>query len=250
MELLRDFVETRMCTKYEMTPEEVNELRDEYNKMPAFKINESCFEVGIDVSEEMHYFMRLNVQYHLTNAFEAMKVDLSDSNVVEDYTTGNIGTPGRVAKMWCGGSLNDDSEHLSGRWSKMPRIASFPNTMKTHQPITKRVSLMSVCSHHIAPFSTLFNEESVATIAYVPGETVIGISKLQRLVEAISRRGWLQEDLTKKIYEEVSKVCGTDSVSVKLENVEHTCETTRGAKNPEGGFTSICEGGSFLKLNK
>jgi len=242
----KDFVYKRLIKKYNMSIDQFNDIYNQYEAMEPFKISESCYEVGYNISDELHYIIRLSTQYFITKAFKAMKVDLSDANVEENMGEGNIGTPGRVAKMWCGGHLNDDSEHLSGRWSKTPRIASFPNTTNNKQPITKRVSLMSVCSHHLAPFSSLFNENSVATISYIPNKLVIGISKLQRLVESVARRGWLQEDLTRKIYEEVSKICETESVSVKLENIEHTCETTRGAKNPEGGFTSVYEGGQFL----
>jgi len=241
------FVKDRYKLKYDISDDDFLKLIERYYKIEPFKISESFYETeqNVELDEQLHYFVRLCTQFFITEAFKAMKIDLDDANVEEHMLSGNIGTPGRVAKMWCGGRLNDDSEHLSGRWSKLPRIASFPNVQDSHEPISKRVSLMSVCSHHIAPFSSLFNERSEVNITYIPKDKVIGISKLQRLVEAVSRRGWLQEDLTKKLYEEVSKICETDSVKVELTDIEHSCETTRGAKNSEGGFTTICQGGAF-----
>ena len=95
-------------------------------------------------------------------------------NVTEDESFGNIGTPGRIIKMWTGAGLHDDRELLSGRWSKKPRLAKFPNTHDTHIPITKRVDLTAVCSHHMAPFSTTFREDAYAVISYIPADFVSG----------------------------------------------------------------------------
>ena len=211
----------------------------EYEELDTFQINQNVDEVG-GISEEAHFIMRIIAQYHLENAFKAMKIDLNDPNVA-----GETGTPYRVIKMWTGSGLNDDRELLSGRWAKKPRIATFPNTHKMSVPITKRVDLTAVCSHHLAPFSVKFREDSYAVISYIPGDFVLGISKLPRLVNWISQRGWLQEELTQKIYEEISKIAQTEDVYVKLYNLVHTCESLRGAKTEDGTFTSEYYGGAF-----
>lgn len=217
-----------------------------YKELKNFKANENIFETNQEINEETHYILRLATQYYLEKTFEAMKVDIkNDPNTYEDLETGNIGTPGRIAKTWVGGSLNDDSELASGRFMKPVRIASFPNTNNKNIPITKRVSLTSLCSHHLLAFSSVFDEKSYCIISYIPDKKVLGISKLQRLVDYVAKRMWLQEDLTQEIYNKVSEVAETEDVYVGLFNIKHSCEWIRGAKNPEGGFTSEYYGGKF-----
>ena len=212
---------------------------EEYQNLPEFKINENVDDVG-GISEEAHYIMRLVAQYHLEECFRAMKIDINDPNV-----EGERGTPYRIIKMWTGHGLDDPTELLSGRWSKKPRLATFPNEHHKAIPITKRVDVVAVCSHHMAPFSTKFREDAYAIVSYIPGEKVLGISKLQRIVDWVARRGWLQEDLTMKIYEEISKAAETESVCVRLYNLVHTCESLRGAQSEDGAFTSEYYGGEF-----
>lgn len=211
----------------------------EYQELDDFKISENVQTVG-GVSEEAHFIMRSLTEYHLIQAFKAMKIDLNDPNV-----GGEKGTPYRMAKMYCGAHLEDDTELLSGRWSKKPNMTSFPNESNQRFPITKRVDIISVCSHHVAPFSTMFRENAYAIISYIPDQKVLGISKLQRIVDWVARRGHLQEELTVKIYNEVSKSAGTDSVFVRLSGLVHTCESLRGTQSKDGAFTSEYYGGEF-----
>jgi GTP cyclohydrolase I len=212
---------------------------DEYKNIKPFQINENVEKVG-GISEEAHYIMRASAQCHLEECFRAMKIDMNDTNV-----SGEKGTPYRIIKMWTGSGLNDSTELLSGRWSSKPRLATFPNEHHKKIPITKRVDVVAVCSHHMAPFSTKFRDDAYAVISYIPGTRVLGISKLQRIVDFVARRGWLQEELTMKIYEEISKAAETDSVYVKFYNLVHTCESLRGAQSEDGAFTSEYYGGDF-----
>jgi len=195
--------------------------------------------------EDILFIVRCATQYYLTKAFKAMKIDLNNPNVAEDLDNGNIGTPGRIAKIWTGSNINDDRELGSGRWSKKPRMASFPNTNGTDIPITKKVDIISSCSHHFIPFSSIAKKESYAVISYIPHKFVLGISKLQRIANWISLRFFLQEDLTKALYDEISKVAETDSVYVCLYEMTHGCETMRGAKSKNGSFTTEHYGGAF-----
>ena len=212
---------------------------DEYEKLDNFKINQNVADVG-GISEEAHFIMRCTAQHHLEQAFRAMKVDMEDTNVA-----GEKGTPYRVTKMWTGSGIDDDRELLGGRWANKPRIAVFPNTHKMSVPITKTVDLTAVCSHHLAPFSVKFREDSYAMISYIPEDFVLGISKLPRLVNWVSQRGWLQEELAQSLYNEISEIAHTENVYVKLFNVVHTCESLRGAKTEDGTFTTEYYGGVF-----
>jgi len=244
MEIINDdiklFVENRY--KGSIPFEEAWKL---YLEIPEFRLNQNVFEVTEVYNQEVQLIVRLVTQYHLTAAFKAMKIDLKDANTTEELSEGNIGTPGRVAKMWVGSSLSDDAELLSGRWTKPPRIASFPNTHKQKLPITKRVDLVAVCSHHIAPFSSFFRDDAYAIVSYIPDKKVLGISKLQRVVDWIARRGWLQEELTQEIFKAVSEAAETESVYVKLANISHTCESLRGSQAKDGSFTTEYYGGEF-----
>ena len=234
-----------------------NELWNKYKEIPSFKINENIFENvpmvrdQADYMQEMLQFViRTVTTYYLTKTFEAMKVDLNDPNVAEDLESGNIGTPGRLAKMWCGADTHDDRELMGGRFHEPIRLAKFPNEISDKEfknPIIKEVDLTAVCSHHLAPFGTLVssNPNAKVIISYVPDKYVLGISKLQRVVRYIAQRGWLQEDLTKAIYDEISKTAETDSVYVKLKNIEHSCEKYRGAMTQGDGFTTEYFGGIF-----
>lgn len=219
---------------------------EEYQNIKPFKASENIFESGQTISDEAHYIMRLILSFKIAEALEVMKIDLSDPNIGEDFNVGNVGTPGRIAKCWVGADTNDDSEIGSGRFMKPIRIASFPNNNAYSKiPITKRVNISANCSHHFLPFNTAFDENSYAIISYVPKENVLGISKLQRLADYVSRRFWLQEDLTKELYRKISEAAQTKDVYVGLFNIKHTCEWLRGAKNAEGGFTSEYYSGVF-----
>jgi len=217
----------------------------EYQKLESFRANENVEAVG-GISAEAHFIMRQTVQFYIEKAFEAMRIDLNDPNVQTVQEEGNIGTPGRIAKVWTGFDTKDMTELGSGRWCKKPRLASFPNTnTDTNIPITKRVDLISNCSHHFISFNTVSRDDSYAVISYIPDTKVLGISKLQRLTDWVSRRFWLQEDLTKAIYDEISKAAETDSVFVKLVNITHGCEQLRGAQSSDGAFSSEMFGGKF-----
>jgi len=214
-----------------------------YNSIPDFGISENVFDQKVVFTEKTQFIVRVATKYYLQKAFEAMKIDLNDENVAQFED--NIGTPGRIAKMWVGNHLEDDRELLCGRWTKKPRIASFPSKSELKIPITKKVSLISMCSHHLVPFSSLFRNDSYVLISYIPKDKVIGISKLQRVVNWLSKRGWLQEDLTQAIYEEIKKVAQTDSVHVELKNVIHSCEYFRGALCKDGAMSTKYYGGLF-----
>jgi len=234
-------------TKEGYNPKDFNEYYEEYLKCPAFKINQNVEEVG-GISEEAHFIMRVLVTEKMKEVFQLMKVDLDDDNVTEDLENGNIGTPGRMAKVMLGANLTDMSELGSGRWNKKPRLASFPNTnTDTNIPITKRVDIVSNCSHHMISFNTLSRPDSYAIISYIPNEHVLGISKLQRLSDWVSRRYWLQEDLTDALYKEISDAAQTESVYVKIVNATHGCEQLRGAQSNDGAFSSEKYGGKFKK---
>lgn len=246
MEALIDYVKVRYYDKFGLYRDDFELQYESYQNIKNFKANENIWETGQTISEEVHYIMRLCTQYYFEQAFKAMKIDIiNDPNLYEDSSTGNIGTAGRLAKVYCGADLHDDTELGCGRWAKPPRIATFPNEQTKALPITKRIDLVSNCSHHTIPFSTMFRNDSYAIVSYIPNKKVLGISKLQRVVDHIARRYWLQEDLTLAIYKAVSEAAETKDVYVKLNNIVHGCESLRGSQSKDGAFTSEMYGGKF-----
>lgn len=219
----------------------------EYQELKDFAPDGNVSDVSdVGISDEAHFIMRCTTQHFIEQAFKAMKIDLTNPNVASDGA-GNIGTPGRIAKVWCGFDIHDDTELGSGRWAEKPRLATFPNTHLDKFPITKQVTLTSNCSHHFLPFSSVFREDAKVIISYIPKDKVLGISKLQRLVDWVSNRFFLQEDLTRKIFEEIKDAAQTDDVFVGLFNIQHTCESLRGTKSIDGAFSSLYYDGEFKK---
>lgn len=257
-----DFVKERYFKKFPNNKEkDFKRDLDKYSKIPVFKACENIHQVLTDyknrddlpdveeeyvnsqqlVTNESHWIMRMVTQYYITEAFKAMKIDLTDDNIKEQSL--GKGTPGRIAKLYMGDNPEDTTELLSGRWNKEPYIACFPNTDKDHSIITKEVDIVACCSHHFLPFSTLTGGKAI--ISYKPKDYVLGISKLQRFVNWSTRRGWLQEDLTTYIGETIKRIASTDDVYVRLEGLTHSCEKFRGANTKNGNLTTEYRSGCF-----
>lgn len=222
--------------------ENIHEISTNYDDRDALDEGENEFIKGDTVKPEVHWIMRSFTQYYITEAFKAMKVDLTDENIAVNAL--GKGTPGRIAKMWVGADPEDTGELGSGRWNKEPFISFFPNDGQT-DIITKEVDVVSCCSHHFLPFSTF--DGGKAIVSYKPDKYLIGISKLQRFVNWASKRFWLQEDLTKYIGKTIQRIAGTEDVYVKLEGLVHGCEKFRGAASKNGNLTTEFKGGIFKR---
>ena len=141
-------------------------------------------------------------------------------------------TPRRVAKSF----VNDLAE---GVYSEGPRITAFDNVDKYDGMVFQgNIKLHSFCSHHHLPFV------GVANVGYIPGidGKVIGLSKLNRIVEFYARRPQVQENLTMQIYKHIDRVCEkNEGVAVMLE-ANHMCACVRGVKHDSTMKTSKLSG--------
>lgn len=219
----------------------IHEMITNYSDRDNISDSENNFvNVEKELKPEIHWIMRMITQYYLTKAFEAMKIDLDDENIKEQAL--GKGTPGRIAKMWVGADPEDTTELGSGRWNKEPFISTFPNDSNVGI-VTKEVDLVSSCSHHFVPFSSLDGGKVI--ISYKPKDYVLGISKLQRFVNWASRRFWLQEDLTKYIGETIKRIAQTEDVKVSMIGIVHGCEKFRGANAKNGSLTTEFKSGCF-----
>lgn len=209
-----------------------------YSEIPVFLAKGNIYDVHPDgIDKETHYVMRLVATWHIDQALRAIKFDTdNDSNLKADKLAANIGTPGRIAKIWAGNTLDAENirEYGDGRFTKMPRLAAFPATESSRKkPVTvviENPGVGSVCSHHFLPFSVTNDTNSKIVVSYMPSEKLLGLSKIGRFVEWCLNRPSLQEEVTELIYTKISEIAETEDVYVGLFNIVHTCEVTRGAK--------------------
>ena len=150
---------------------------------------------------------------------------------------GLLETPKRVAKMY--EEVFEGMKYSNAEIAKMFGKTFIVDTEEII--IEKNIPTFSYCEHHIA----LMYNMNVA-IAYKPRGKVIGLSKIIRIVDMVSRRLQLQEKLTKDIAEVLSLACETDSVAVIVSG-EHSCMTTRGIKRNGSKTVTTFYTGEFKK---
>jgi len=244
---MKQFIKERFFIKFpKYSEKEFEQFYQEYQKIKPFKANENIFESGQSISEEAHYILRLSATYHMREVLKSLKIDLNDPNISEQLESGNIGTFGRIAKMFSGSDLDDTNELMSGRFNKPPRMAVFPNENQNYNPVFVKTDLNAVCSHHFIRFGEdYFDDNSFIVIGYIPKDYLGGISKINRFVNWCARRGWLQEDLTKYIAKQIENNFKTESVYVGLFNMKHGCTAFRGACDIRSGTTTIYVSGEF-----
>ena len=102
----------------------------------------------------------------------------------------------------------------------------------------KDIELVSICEHHLLPFT------GVAHIAYLPSEKIVGLGRLANLVEILSARPQLQENLTNQIADEIEKSLSPKGVLVVIE-AKHQCVASRGARQPEVNTITLASRGSY-----
>lgn len=134
-------------------------------------------------------------------------------------------TPRRVAKAWVDDIIN-------GTLTSPPIITTFPNyeqntknNFYSGMVFEGNIPVTSLCSHHNLPFT------GVAHIAYIPGMTVMGLSKINRIVEWFSRRPQLQEALTTQIHNYINEICNDNFGIAVLIEASHSCVSCRGIKH-------------------
>ncbi len=171
-----------------------------------------------------------NIQKHFTKIIDELGLDLNDDSI--------SGTPYRVAKMYV-------KEIFSGLDPEnKPKMSLFDNKYNYNKMlIEKNINLNSTCEHHFLPIT------GKAHISYISSGKVIGLSKLNRIVQYYSHRPQVQERLTKQIYDELKSVLDTDSVMVVIE-AKHLCVSSRGIKDHTSSTVTEMYGGDFNIYNK
>ncbi len=152
-------------------------------------------------------------------------LDLRDDSLAE--------TPERIARMYV-------DEIFSGLdYSRFPKISVIENKMGVDDLVTvDGISLISTCEHH---FVTI---DGTARVAYVPGDKVIGLSKINRLVRFFAQRPQVQERLTRQVLVALQTLLETDDVGVVI-NATHYCVKARGVMDADSSTRTIALGGRF-----
>jgi len=156
---------------------------------------------------------------------DTLGLDLTDDSLK--------GTPNRVAKMYI-------EEIFSGlNPANKPKIALFDNKYQYNQMLVeKNITFYSNCEHHFVPII------GKAHVAYISSGKVIGLSKLNRIVQYYAKRPQVQERLTNQIGTDLQQILGTDDVAVLID-AKHLCVSSRGVKDDTSSTVTTFYGGQF-----
>lgn len=193
-------------------------------------LRDDAFEMNDDLKMEL-------IENHFKSIMEILGLDLKDDSL--------NGTPGRVAKMYV-------KEIFSGlNPANKPKVTLFENKYKYEEMlIEKDITFYSNCEHHFVPII------GKAHVAYISNGHVIGLSKINRIVQYFAKRPQVQERLTVQIANELKLLLKTNDVAVIIE-AHHLCVSSRGIQDISsdtitssyhGKFTEDKTREEFLKL--
>jgi GTP cyclohydrolase IA len=186
--------------------EEIEALGDQHQATSAqTPLREDAFLLSDEEKMEL-------ITNHFAQILQIMGLDLTDDSLK--------GTPARVAKMYI-------KEIFSGLDpANKPKVKLFENKYKYNEMlIEKNIRVHSFCEHHFVPII------GKAHVAYISNGSVIGLSKLNRVVDYYCRRPQVQERLTEQVAQELKEVLKTEDIAVMID-AEHTCVSMRGIEQP------------------
>lgn len=165
------------------------------------------------------------IRASFTQILDTLGLDLQDDSLEQ--------TPHRIAKMYV-------DEIFSGLdYAHFPKITMIENKMKVEEMVcVEDIDLTSTCEHH---FVTI---DGSAKVAYIPKDTVIGLSKINRLVRFFSQRPQVQERLTQQVLVAMQTLLGTEDVAVTI-NAVHYCVKSRGVQDGNSRTRTTSLGGVF-----
>ena len=172
-------------------------------------------------AEEKMELIKDNVRHIM----ETLGLDLTDDSL--------CGTPNRVAKMFV-------KEIFSGLDPKRkPSASTFENKYKYGEMLVeKNITVYSTCEHHLLPIV------GKAHVAYISNGTVVGLSKMNRIVDYYAKRPQVQERLTIQIVKELQQVLNTQDVACVID-AKHLCVNSRGIRDIESSTVTSEMGGKF-----
>ena len=210
--------------KYDKFLEEEFDLMgdDHFSTSLDTPIREDAFEIS---DEEKISIIEKNV----FNILDTLGMDLTDDSIK--------GTPKRVAKAWV-------NELFGGlKPEKMPKTSTFDNKYSYKEMLVeKNITVYSNCEHHLLPII------GKAHVAYFSKGTVIGLSKMNRIVDYFAKRPQVQERLTMQVVKALQKALGTDDVACVID-AKHLCVNSRGIRDVDCSTVTAEFGGKFKDKN-
>jgi len=205
-----------------------------YNKTKTdpelgLKVHEHLVKMGVETPVTPNNMDRKekidHIEAHFTHIMRIMGLDLSDDSLIE--------TPKRVAKMY----VNEIFWGLD--YEAFPKCTTVDNKMKYNEMVCERnVNVQSNCEHHFVVI------DGLATVAYVPKDRVLGLSKINRIVEYFSKRPQIQERLTEQIFHTLQFILDTEDVAVMID-AQHYCVKSRGVEDTGSSTVTTRLGGGF-----
>jgi GTP cyclohydrolase I len=178
------------------------------------------FQTALDRKDKI-----AEIEKHFSYIMQVLGLDLDDDSLME--------TPKRVAKMY----VNEIFWGLD--YDAFPKCTTVDNKMKYDEMVVERnVNVQSNCEHHFVVI------DGLATVAYIPKQKVLGLSKINRIVEYFSKRPQIQERLTEQIYHALSFILETDNVAVVID-AQHYCVKSRGVEDTGSSTVTSKLGGCF-----
>ena len=162
-----------------------------------------------------------------TDIMNVMGLDLSDDSLQD--------TPNRVAKMY----INEIFWGLD--YEAFPKCTAVENKMEYESMVVERkINVQSNCEHHFVVI------DGVGTVAYIPNKKVLGLSKLNRVVEYFAKRPQIQERLTEQVFYALQYILDTDHIAVVID-AQHYCVKSRGVEDVGSSTITSKLGGGFKK---
>lgn len=193
------------------------------------KVHEHLVKMGVETPQVQNNLDRKEkiekIEYHFTAIMQALGLDLSDDSLIE--------TPKRVAKMY----VNEVMWGLD--YEAFPKCTTVDNKMHYNEMVVERnVNVQSNCEHHFVVI------DGLATVAYVPKQKVLGLSKINRIVEYFSKRPQIQERLTEQVFHTLQFILDTEDVAVMID-AQHYCVKSRGVEDTGSSTVTVRLGGGF-----
>ena len=167
---------------------------------------------------------------HFREIMEILGLDLTDDSLMD--------TPNRVAKMY----VNEIFYGLN--YDFFPKCTAIENKMKANGSflLEKNINVQSNCEHHFVVI------DGLATVAYLPDKKLLGLSKLNRIVQFFAKRPQVQERLTEQIRATIQFVAETKDVAVYVD-AKHWCVKSRGIQDQTSSTVTLSVGGVFAEDN-
>ena len=170
------------------------------------------------------------IRANMRTIIEVLGLDTTDDSI--------SGTALRVGEMYV------DELCLGMDYNRFPKCTVFENKMGYNQMVLQKdITFHSMCEHHFVNFNGL------AQVAYIPNGKVIGLSKLNRIVNFFARRPQVQERLNEQIFYALEYILDTSDIAVLIE-AEHLCVKSRGIYDQNSGMITSKLGGGFYDISK